>query len=207
LTYATQADKAPRLQGVNDPVAGRLTFLYDTNGRTKTWLDALGRRSTVSWDGSGNRLALQVATGQRTSYVSTSQGQVAGVVNPLLQRQTMVYDGQGQKAADVNGLGQRTSYSFNASGQVVRVQNPLGQITTLLRDQANRITVQIDPLGRRETKASGLQPLIDDHVSVGVPVEQLDSIATAIAKDEDSPDRNPLSGRPLSRPLQQHLSS
>jgi hypothetical protein len=29
--------------------------------------------------------------------------------------------------------------------------------------------------------------LINDHVSIGVPVEQLDSVATAIPKDEDVP--------------------
>src|SRR5262249_57086350 len=34
---------------------------------------------------------------------------------------------------------------------------------------------------------SGLKPLINNYVSVTVPIEQLDSVAAAIAKDKDVP--------------------
>src|SRR5262249_15563393 len=39
----------------------------------------------------------------------------------------------------------------------------------------------------REAEGSSLQPLINNHVSVAVPIEQLDSIAAAIAKNKNMP--------------------
>src|SRR5262249_50510817 len=60
---------------------------------------------------------------------------------------------------------------------------------------------------RREAENSDLQTLINNHVSIGVPVKQLDSVATAIAKDKDSPNRTPLSGQALPGRIQRLLLS
>ena len=60
--------------------------------------------------------------------------------------------------------------------------------------------------GDRKGKSAFFETLVDDDEAVLVPVEQLEAVAALVAEDEEGPDGNPLSGRPLSGPLQQRWS-
>jgi hypothetical protein len=68
---------------------------------------------------------------------------------------------------------------------------------------------QLDPgvlgLGIGKVIAPSLQTLAPQAQAVSAPVQDLEPVGGSIAENEDSPDRNPLSGRALSSPIQQQL--
>src|SRR5262249_18710202 len=58
LGYTTiAADQTTRLRVLKPPVGGPTTLAYDTAGRVQSVTNGLGRRTTLLWDGSGNRLS------------------------------------------------------------------------------------------------------------------------------------------------------
>jgi RHS repeat-associated protein len=153
--YTMTADKVQRLQMVQSPGQGRFTFAYDSNSRVKFWVDPNGNRTTLVWDATAlnNRKAVIDALGNRTSFSFNSHGQVTAITNPLNFRWTAIFDSTGNRVAQVDPLGRRTSYAYNAYRQLQRVQSPLGQLTTYIRDVMNRVVTQYDPLGRRSTNS------------------------------------------------------
>jgi YD repeat-containing protein len=61
-----------RLQALVEPLGGRVTFVYDGDGRLSAAVDQLGNRSTISWDASGRREALINPLGYRMTYSYTA---------------------------------------------------------------------------------------------------------------------------------------
>lgn len=114
--------------------------------------DALGRKTSYTYDGNGNMLTRTLLAGtaqavtMRMSY-TTDFNRVASVTDFLGHQSTMRYDGRGNlvETQDANGIIVQRSY--NSAGQITQVVDGLGKSTSLEYDVFDlaRIT---DPLSR-----------------------------------------------------------
>ena len=91
LSYTTLADNTQRVQAIEYPNGGRFTYLFD-GAQVSGLVDELGNRSTLLWDGGGNRIGVINALNERTTYLYASgTGQVKAEIDALNARTTLLY--------------------------------------------------------------------------------------------------------------------
>src|SRR5207253_2728631 len=91
------------------------------NAHVSGLVDELGHRSTLLWDGGGNRVGAIDSLNQRSTYLyAAGTEQIAASIDPLNARNTILYDSVGQTKARLDGTSARTSYAY-LNGQTLRV--------------------------------------------------------------------------------------
>jgi len=150
FTHTTTADGFSRFTSVVRPIADTgFQFLYDSAGRVRRTVDALGRMTSLVWDAFGRRSVVIDALGGRTSTIYNADGQIAAVADPLDQRISFLYDAQGRRSVVIDACARRTTSIHDGCGRVVSVVDPLGRTTSMRYDLMNRPLVSIDALGNR----------------------------------------------------------
>jgi YD repeat-containing protein len=151
-TYSSMADNSARLAGVQRPI-GQWQFAYNSStGKLGSITDPNGNRSSLTWDGSGNRSTLTNALNQQYAYKYSTLGQMTAAVDPLGHRISYVYDGNARRSAVANALNQRTSYAFNTSGQVSSVTDPLNHVSNTRFDSSDKLLSMTDANGNTTTQ-------------------------------------------------------
>ena len=117
--------------------------------------DALGRKSTYTYDANGNLLTkvllANTANAVTTSMTYTSDfQQIASVTDPLNHSTSISYDNRGNVTSMTDPLGNQTAMAYNYAGQPVSITDPLGHMTTLAYDGAD-LAELADPLGNTVT--------------------------------------------------------
>ncbi len=144
----------------NNPTA---TIYPDGSVTTQVWGYP---ESTFDTTGAKRRLQAQVdALGFRTSYSYNERGQLIREQNALGRITTHQYDGVGNHVYSIDPLGRRTTLGYDVAGNVVAQLDPLGRISTFAYDVLNRLVAETDPLGRTTSYAYdpvGNQTLVVD---------------------------------------------
>jgi YD repeat-containing protein len=128
-------DTAGRATTITDERNYVTTFAYDNRNRQTGITDALGNKTTVTYDSGGN------ATIQA---LPTPGGQTARTT-------TLAYDAMNRLTTITAPLSRVTVAGYDSGGNLIRVTDPLGRVTTLEYDTLGRQTVVIDPLTNRTT--------------------------------------------------------
>jgi RHS repeat-associated protein len=125
---------------------------YDPNTHLPTSVtDALGRQTTVTYDGVGNVLSTTVNPGALTTtytYEST-YNMVTSVTDAAGKAMTIARDGQGNATQVTDASGVQTSFAYNAQGQVISASNAAG--TTQLQYSGGSLTSVTDRTGATTT--------------------------------------------------------
>jgi YD repeat-containing protein len=109
-----------------------------------------------SFDTTGQKKRLQVrvdALGNRTTYSYNRFGQMTSQTNALGYVTTYSYDSFGNRNAVTDPLGHTTTSVYDASGNVIQSIDPLGNISSATYDPQNRQLTSTDPLGHTTTVA------------------------------------------------------
>ena len=126
LAHDVDADGAPMVRHVIDPLQRRVTFVYDSNSKIRRIVDVAGRITTLT-------VTNGVLTQWITPELCVTQMRYDGIVlfRGCLEgeRTTYLYDNQDRATGVINPLGQRTTYAY--LGDQNRITNPLGHVTTL----------------------------------------------------------------------------
>ena len=84
--YHESANGSRPLRVTIDALGSRSTYVYDSQDRVAAKIDKRGYRTTLVWDGNGNRIGTINAEGNRSSYVYDSSGELTAYVDELGNR-------------------------------------------------------------------------------------------------------------------------
>jgi RHS repeat-associated protein len=145
---------------------GNLSFTYDANGNLLSKTDALGNRTTYTYDpvfskvasitdplgnvsrfaydANGNLLARTDANNNQSSYQYDSTGLLIQATDALNQKTKLAYDAFGNLITITDPLGNTTSYLYDAISRLVATKDSLGRQTTFTYDSLNRLLTRTD---------------------------------------------------------------
>ena len=106
-----------------DPKGGRLTEVFDTNGRVVSRTRRDGATSTTAYDGHGHVSSITDAMGNRTTFTYDANDNLLTTTEgsgPLVRTTRLVYDTQDRLIAVTNALGFVTSYTYDSCHRVIR---------------------------------------------------------------------------------------
>ncbi|HEX8884455.1 MAG TPA: polymorphic toxin-type HINT domain-containing protein [Noviherbaspirillum sp.] len=146
-----------RIASIADALGNRTSFSYDTTNRMTTVTDALGNATTYQYDSVGQLLnttgpAVNGVTAS-TSYSYSSRGDLLAVTDGLGNRTTYTYDSSGNRLTKTDALGIVTTWAYNSNNQVLtETANamPGSPVIRYVYDAGgkNRLRFVIDALGQ-----------------------------------------------------------
>lgn len=137
ITYVHDARglETSRTEAFGTPQARTITTQWHANFQLPAQIDEPGRRTTYTYDASGNRLTETILdTSSNASRTTTWSYTAQGLLDTV--------DGPRTDVVDV------TDYDYNSQGDLIRIINALGQVTGIpQRDAHGNPTKIIDPNG------------------------------------------------------------
>jgi len=143
-----------------DPGAGDQTFSYDAFGNLLASTDALGNKTTLTYepvfnrvasitdplgkitgftyDSRGNLMKVTDANGKITSF-ENQNGLITSITDPLNQRTILSYDSFGNLAGIVDPLGHKTSLRYDAVSRPIEAVDSLGRRSAITYDNLDRV--------------------------------------------------------------------
>lgn len=162
--------------GSSTPIVPDSEQVFDDAGQVVESIDALGRRTVVTYDQLGRVASTRAPNDGVTRYTYDLLGNQRSVTSPTGARSETTYDMLGRKvtATEVDGASSyvtaygyhansgmlatvtppgraATSYEYNASGTTKKVTDGNGKITSYLYDFADRVTQTTLPDNSRQT--------------------------------------------------------
>jgi len=154
---------------VTDPMGNVTRYEYANEyGFLTAVVDALGRRTSLQYDGSGNAVGVtdaaggswrlgrdgwgQVrervdAIGNRTGIEEDVVGNVISVTDPLGHKTSWAYNPKHEVTSRTDAKGQVTSFTRDDRGLLVEIRHPDGATDRISHDEWNRVVQRTDPLG------------------------------------------------------------
>ena len=146
-----------RIASITDALGNRTSFSYDTTNLRTTVTDALGNATTYQYDSAGQLLnttapAVNGVT-VSTIYSYSSKGDLLTVTDGLGNKTTYTYDGSGNRLTRTDALGNLTTWTCNSNNQVLtETANamPGSPVIRYVYDAGgkNRLRFMIDALGQ-----------------------------------------------------------
>jgi RHS repeat-associated protein len=134
--------------GCGDPRRGDMTFTYDPSGNLLSWSNGLGNTTSYTYTPTLNRVAsLTDPLGNVTRLTYDSSGNPLAVADPNGHGATFAYNSQGQANVWTDALGNRTTISYDDFGNPVASTNPLGNSAVMAYDGASRPMLLQDSSG------------------------------------------------------------
>jgi RHS repeat-associated protein len=154
VAYTVSAWSADgHLLAVTDPDGATVRYGYDAAGRQTGLLDALGNRTTMTYDAVGNLLTTVDPRGAVTTTVYDGRNRLVGQVNPAGDGTAQNYDAIGDVTETIDGRGFASFNLYDQVGRLTEATDAAGLATVTRYDPANRVTQTIDPAGRATAAA------------------------------------------------------
>jgi len=176
LTFTKQTfDDLGRLSTKTDGRSNTVTYGYepgcDCGDRLTSITDALGRTTSMTYDGMSRKTSMTDANNHTTSYIYDLRGHLTETDYADGTSTIDIYDTLGRWTASKDQMGKITQYGYDAEGQLTSVTDPLSHVTqygyddngnltsvtdannhvtTYGYDAANRKTSRTLPLGMKE---------------------------------------------------------
>jgi RHS repeat-associated protein len=173
-TFHSSGYAATIIHAYGTPQAQTITYVRDTSGLPLSVTDALGRKTTYTYDAKGNILTItrladtseavtetfmytsdynQIATqtdglNHTTTFNYDTLGRLTAITNPLTQQVTFTYNPAGQPVTITDALNHTTTFGYDL-GDLRSVTDPLNRVTTSFTDEVGHVTSMTDSLGRR----------------------------------------------------------
>ena len=142
--YTLAYDINRNVTGINMPMQGPVTAVFNGQGQVASRIDALGTKTAYTYDASGNVIREDVLSATST----------------LLRRTDAAYDANGNKQSETRyrTIGGTltplmTQYAYDATSRLVAVTDSLGNIARTEYDANGHVGAEVDALGRRTTYA------------------------------------------------------
>ena len=170
--------------------SGVLAFVnrsvYDLADQVEAVVDALGHRTSFTYDANGNQETVKNPLGfvSTTVYAPTSN-RVLATVDPLGYRTTFSYDLAGQETGRQDARGNRITFAYDPVGRPRSIQNELGTFATTSYDAAGRPVTMLDANGWLKTityDAAGQQTgiLYPDNTKMTLQYDPVGNLTTTL---------------------------
>jgi RHS repeat-associated protein len=145
-------DSTGLLLSRTDALGQKTSYTYDARRNKLTQTDALGQITRFTYDGSGN-LSSVVFPGGRTIRGTYNQyGQPITDVDGLGNTRTIVYDAASSPVAIKDSLGTLTSFTYDSVGNPITHTDGDGRITRYTYDAYGNVLTETDPLNHTTTR-------------------------------------------------------
>ena len=149
LTFTNQAlDDLGRLATKTDERGNTVTYGYepgcDCGDRLTSITDALGRTTSMTYDGMSRKTSMTDANHHQTSYVYDLRGHLIETDYPDTTATHDTYDTLGRRTTSKDQMGKVTQYGYDAEGQLTSVTDPLGHVTQYGYDDNGNLTSVTD---------------------------------------------------------------
>ncbi|MCP4550398.1 MAG: hypothetical protein GY835_28400 [bacterium] len=153
-SYACGA--VPEAACTSDPTVAVTTYGYNpVTGQLLSVTEATGtpleRTTTYEYDVQGNRTAVTNALGKRSTFTYDSVGRKLTESHPLGRATAYEYDVMDRLLAVIDALGGVTLFGYDANGNKTDHWDANGKHTTFVFDTKNRLIAKIDALGNTVT--------------------------------------------------------
>lgn len=149
------------VHGAGTSAAATTSYTYDpaTLGRTQI-TDPDGHVTTNTYDHNGNLLTTADALGDKTSYTYNSLDEVTAKTTPAGETTTNAYDGSGNPTSTTDPLGKTSTFGHTDAthpGDLTSVTDPDGRLQTFAYDAAgNQVSATTAPSpGNNRTSTAG----------------------------------------------------
>ena len=148
-TFTRQTfDDLGRLSTKTDERNNTVTYGYepgcDCSDRLTSITDALGRTTSMTYDGMSRKTSMTDANSHTTSYVYDLRGHLIETDYPDTTATHDTYDTLGRRTASKDQMGKVTQYGYDAEGQLTSVTDPLGNVTQYGYDPNGNLTSVTD---------------------------------------------------------------
>ncbi|HEX2581536.1 MAG TPA: DUF6531 domain-containing protein, partial [Dongiaceae bacterium] len=153
VTFGYDTANPPRLTSVSNNLGRRLSLSYDGSNRISGVSDGTGRSTSYSYDGAGNLTSARDPLGNATTYAYDQPGRMTQIFNPsnpTIPVVTNTYDSLGRVATQANannGPGFNTTWSYYFAGSRSEEVNPLGVRHVLYSNPRGKTLADIQDYG------------------------------------------------------------
>ena len=134
--------------------AGDVSYTYDAFGNKLSETDALGNKTTYTYEPGFNRVAtITDPTGATATFSYDSRGNLISRVDPRGNSTTYTYSTNGLATSITDEAGQKTSYTYDPAGNLLSVTDAQGHKSKLIHDSISRLTGEQDANGALTTAA------------------------------------------------------
>jgi YD repeat-containing protein len=110
--------------------------------------DALGKTSTITYDGGGNPTEVKDPLGKITKLNHDSFGQVTSITNARNETATMAYDNRGNVLKVTDALNHSNTFEYDNLNRMTKATNALGHVVQYQYDILDRTTQATSGEGR-----------------------------------------------------------
>jgi RHS repeat-associated protein len=110
--------------------------------------DALGKTSTITYDGGGNPTEVKDPLGKITKLNYDSFGQVTSITNARNETATMAYDNRGNVLKVTDALNHSNTFEYDNLNRMTKATNALGHVVQYQYDILDRTTQATSGEGR-----------------------------------------------------------
>jgi RHS repeat-associated protein len=149
-----QRIQAPRASGSKlitsriDALGRETGYTYDGTGSVTAVTDALGNVQAFTYEPTFNQILTSTdALNQTTSFTYDAKGNLIGITDPLNQGITFGYNARGDRTSVTDPLNHTTNLEYDSVGNLTATTDPLGNRTERTYDAVSRLIVLKDPKG------------------------------------------------------------
>jgi RHS repeat-associated protein len=132
---------------VTDPMGYRSTYFYDERLRLLGIQDALGNRTTVSYDAADHEVARTNPLNQTTFLGYDAWGHLTIITDALGYVVTWTYDLAGNPVSYTDQRDKTWQLAYDGQHNLTAVTDPLGNVTLYTYDDQGQLTQAQDPAG------------------------------------------------------------
>ncbi len=201
-------DTAARTTTVTDVVNGAdqvTEYVYDTNNKISSIVDALGNSKSMTWDSENHLTSVTDENSHTTSYTYDANGNVLTVTDPLNHTTTYTYDSTFNKVASVQDAnGHTTAFEYDAAGNLVKVTDPLNNETIHAYDANGNLTSTTDANNHTTVfgyNSQGNLTSVVDPLGVTVLSSTYDTVSNLLAATDGNGNTTTFAYDALGRPI------
>ena len=132
-----------------DALGRKTTYTYDNNGNMTSITDPVGNTTNMVYDQAVNKpLTITDPLGNVTTMTYDSKGNLIQFRTPKSELTTIDYDQYGEPLSVTDPMGNIYRTEYDGYGNLVKATDPLGNSATLKYDSLSRVIEFADPRGR-----------------------------------------------------------
>lgn len=139
-------------KGYGTPAAAMTMFVYGPTNQVESTIDPLGRTTTATYDGAGNRLSQTDPAGRTTTWTYDGLGNVTSTTDPTGATWTFTFDERGNATGSTTPTGATNQATVNPDGTLAAATDPLGRVTSFGYDARGYLASVTDPTGAVSTR-------------------------------------------------------
>lgn len=139
------------LTSTEDALGNKTTFSYDLNGRLTGKRYPDGTDTEITYDKAGRVVEVRTANGPVTEITYDGRGNIVSMSDDPERVYRFDYDANGNLTGMTDPLGNETLYEYDLMDRLIQVTDPEGNVTEYGYDKGGRVAAATDAEGNTST--------------------------------------------------------